>query len=966
MIKQCVAILFIFFLNPLWAQSFDAALLPKTYETPLAHDGMGVTVHRLDNGLTIYLSPNPLIPRVEAAIAVRGGSKRDPRDLTGMAHYLEHMLFKGSMKLGTVDYEKEKNHLERIEKLYDELFKTTNTTARAAIYKQIDEENRKATAYAAPNEIDRLYTAWGFQGVNAFTSRESIVYVCDFPKNRLKHWVRVEADRFAAPVFRLFQTEIEAVFEEKNRSLDNAERVVTDRLYAEMFPGHAYGVSILGTIEHLKNPNPGRMKEYFNRYYAPNNMAVILAGDFDRQEALVAIEQHLAAWQPKDLPQENPGTIAAMTKPKRIELKYEAEEKVVIAWPTVANSHPDWPALRMMDMMMDNAETGLINLGLTQQQKIKTAGAQPTALNDAGYWQMWAVPKKDQKLEEVEALLMETAARLKNGEFTADDLAATITNFEISRKGQMESNGARVDMMSDAFIERKDWAEAVGWIDRLRTVKKDDVLRVAHQYLGEGRLILYRRRAKPEIASIEKPKFTKVEINANRHSKFFEELIKEAAAPIEPRWVEAGKDFHITKMPWGRFYYAKNPINDLFALNIQFERGWRQEKKLCHALRLLDFAGAGSMSAEAFKRRLYGAGSSLNFYCGEYHSGISISGLERNFLESLQLATLRLQEPNLETDTLPKMVEVMLGARKDEKVTPNAIHAALGNFVTRGQDSPHLQRMSNDELKAMTAEELRALLKTMFAYERRVSYIGQKDAKEITSYLADCKAQFSPVRKRPPFKYIKTEQPKIYFVHRDMVQSQVGVFTADEIVNSKNWAAYILYSDYIGGGMSSVIWQEIREARALAYASGGGYGSGSLKGDENFLWGYLGTQADKTVEATALLVKLLQNLPPSDKRFKETQQGLLESYRSNPLTFRSVLPAVQAWQDLGLGAKDPRPQLMSATSGYALTDLDKFARRFRNRPMMIYMLGHRERVDLEGLKKLGRFEEKQIAELFKD
>ncbi|MEQ1920801.1 MAG: pitrilysin family protein, partial [Elusimicrobiota bacterium] len=281
-----------------------APSVPAVQETPSPNDAMGVSIHRLPNGLTVYLSPNKGEPRVSARIVVRAGSKNDPADSTGMAHYLEHMLFKGTGRLGTLDYEKERPQLERIRGLYEDLFKTKNEDARAKIYKEIDAANGRASTYAVPNEFDRFYRSIGAEGLNAYTSDEQTVYVVSIPANRLEAWAKVEAERFKSPVFRLFQTEIETVYEEKNRSLDNAERIISDELDNRLYKHHPYGQQpTLGSIEHLKNPSLAKMYAFYDRWYAPNNMAIALSGDFDRAKTLELIKNHFGSWTPHPLPE---------------------------------------------------------------------------------------------------------------------------------------------------------------------------------------------------------------------------------------------------------------------------------------------------------------------------------------------------------------------------------------------------------------------------------------------------------------------------------------------------------------------------------------------------------------------------------------------------------------------------------------------------------------------------------------
>ncbi|MEK7656372.1 MAG: insulinase family protein [Elusimicrobiota bacterium] len=936
---------------------------PQTLEAPLASDPLQVSVHRLSNGFTVYLSPNPQEPRVSAWIAVRAGSRHDPSESTGMAHYLEHMLFKGSSKLGTLDYSTEKDHLERISKLYEDLFKATDTARRREVYGRIDEVNIAASRYAVPNEIDKAYKSMGFRGINAFTSNERTVYVCDMPKNRMPAWAKLESDRFSKPVFRLFQSELEAVYEEKNRSLDNAGRILNEALGKALFGAHPYGRTTLGSIEHLKNPSLAKMYVFYDKFYAPNNMAIALAGDFDRKETLALLEKTFGALKPKPLAAPEPFEVPKATGVVRTEVAYEAEEQVILAWPLPPFGHPDRDALTVLDMVMDNSAAGIINLDLVQAQKVKSAGSGPDFMNEAGAWYLWAVPKDSQTLEQAEALLLETLETLKSGAFSEEDLKAVITDFEIGEKRKLESNDARVSVMADSFLRYQDWPQAAGRLERLRKVSKEDVLWAARAYLGEGRVAAYRRRGKPEIPSMPKPGFTKLEIDRARESKFYREIAAMPAKPIEPRWIAENKDYSRLKTPWGELITAKNPINDLFALSFVFDRGRRHERNLCAAMDLLDLSGAGDMSAERFKKALYALGTTLSTGCGEETSSVYLAGIESNLEKSLGLMRLHFEKPNTASDALAKYVEVGIGAHKDNKVDPGYVMSALGEWAQRGKESGVLSELGDAELKGLREAELHALIGGVFAFQRKTGYVGLRAAGEVAKLLEELgKSYLAPPAKTPRL-YRKPGKPEVFFTHRDMVQSQVGLFAADGTVDPAQVVDYQYYANYMGGGMSAVIFQEIREARSLAYSAGGGYDYGNRLGDENRLYGRLGTQADKTVEASTLLRDLLTEPPFSDSRFAETKKSIEQSYRTNPITFRAVPGAVMGWQELGLPG-DPRPERFQKALSYTPERLKAFARRFKDKPKTLYILGNRGRVDLPGLGKLGEVVEKPIDELF--
>ena len=937
---------------------------PKTIDVPGVDDPMGVTITRLPNGLTVYLSPKKGQPRVSAWISTRAGSKNDPADSTGMAHYLEHMMFKGTTRLGTLDYAKEAPHLERIRALYESRFKTSDPAARAKIDKEIDTENIAAEAFEVPNEISKFYRTIGARGLNAFTSEEETVFHVDLPKNRLEAWAAVESERFEHPVFRLFPTELEAVYEEKNRSLDNASAILSEEVEKDLYKSHPYGIPVLGTIAHLKNPSLTKMYEFHDAWYVPNNMAIVLSGDFDRAQALEIIRRRFGAWPARPLPPLPKWPLPKPAAVERHEVKYESEEQVVISWPTVPKSDPDADALTIMDMVMDNSAAGLMNLRLNQALKVKASGSYPQMRNDAGDWNLWAVPKKGQTLEDAEALLMQTVDALKNGEFEDGDLAAIVIDFEISEKRRLESNENRAATMTESFVSIEPWERSVGRLERLRKVTKDDVVRVARKYLGEGRVVVYRRNAKPEVPRIDKPNFTKLDIDPSRQSDFLKDVLAIPAQPIEPRWLVSGRDYQEAPVSGGRLYTAENPYNDLFTLTVRQARGRRKERTLCAALDLLSLSGAGPYSADDLKKKLYALGTSVSYACDERDSAVTISGLDRNFWPSLELVAERFDWPNVSSGTLERLIDVDLGAREDEKRDPEAVHSALGELAERGRESEVLTQLTNDELKKLDESRLKALMRDWPTWQRRIAYTGPRSAAEVAKLL-DERRTFKPAPAREPIRYLKPARTRLLFTNRaPMAQAQVGFFAADEVFEPAHFVDYQYYSQYMGGGMSSVIFQEVREARALAYSAAGGHSTSARKGDETQAWGFVGCQADKTPEAVELMLKLFGEFPSSPKRFEETARAIEEGYRTNVIEYSAVPGALMDWEDEGLTAGDPRPARFELALKHTLPQVESFAKRFSNKPMTVWILGDRDHVGLDRLKAAGDFEEKGLDALF--
>ncbi|MGE8380724.1 MAG: M16 family metallopeptidase, partial [Sphingobacterium sp.] len=337
----------------------------------VTNDPVQTRFYKLKNGLTVILSPNNKQPRIQAYIATKAGSKTDPKDHTGLAHYLEHMLFKGTDKFGSLDWSKEKPLLDEVDNLYEKYNHSTDVNERTAIYKEIDRVSGEASKYAIPNEYDKLMSSMGSKNTNAFTSFEQTVYVEDIPSNVIDKYLTVQAERFRNPILRLFHTELESVYEEKNISLDNDNRKSTEAIFAAMFPNNNYGKqTVLGSVEHLKNPSLKAIREYYNTYYVPNNMGVIMSGDFNPTDVIKRIDKAFSGMKSKPVPaytfeQEQP-----ITTPISRTVKGPASEYVLMGFRFPGAAHPDAQILNLMANVLTNGSAGLIDLDLVKSQKL--------------------------------------------------------------------------------------------------------------------------------------------------------------------------------------------------------------------------------------------------------------------------------------------------------------------------------------------------------------------------------------------------------------------------------------------------------------------------------------------------------------------------------------------------------------------------------------------------------------------
>ena len=931
---------------------------------------MQVIQHTLANGLTLLLSPNSEEPRFYAEIVTRAGSKHDPSTNTGLAHYLEHLLFKGTRNFGTTNFEKEKPLLDRITKLYEERSKESNESKRALIYKKINQISLEASKIAVPNEMDKVYSDMGGKGINAHTWHEETVYKVDLPANRLEHWAKIESERFANPVFRLFHTELETVYEEKNRAIDNKDRLLHREVNNLLFKVHPYGQqSTLGTIEHLKNPSISAIEEFYDMHYVPENMAICISGDIKVQETIELIEKYFSSWQNQNSLRPEPTWIETPLNGREFtEVKYLGEEQVLLAFQTAPRFHKDYPALRLIDMILDNSVAGLINLNLVEKQAVRSAGCFPQNYNDHGAHYLYGIPKDGQSMEDVENLLLAQIEHVKKGEFEDWVLPAVINDFKKSQKENLESNSKRVEMLRDTFLSFVKWEIMEQEINELEKVTKEEIINVANQYYLGNYVAGFRIDQQHDLPSIEKPAIDPLKIDPDKSSDFMQEVTKIPFNQFEPKFIEAGKDFATKEIaPGVVLLHANNPLNDLFSIEVRMELGNDHAPMLPYAKRMLNRAGAADISSEALKIEWYKLATDFGFGVHEHHTSFSLNGLDENFKVSLDLAEKHLQSPTLSTETWKQTIEIMLSERDDEQKEPRALSNALAHFHRYGSQSRYLKRPSDADLNASTPSSLSALITDVLSVKRSILYFGPRTMKQVESTILDSFIGQAPTKETPPHepdRAYKSTSNQIYFVQKEMAQAQVrlecSVGTFDE---SKIPCAQI-YNEYFGGGMAGLVFQELREARALAYSAWAHYFTPARNNEENILVGAIGCQADKTIEALEAFIDLIDNMPINQARWESAHASILSTYRTNPIGSRRIPGFVYDTTTLGLQG-DPRQKRYEFIKSMKVKDLQEFyTTEIQPKSLLISVVGDSDSIDIEDLKRFGQVSQFNPEELF--
>lgn len=934
-------------------------------------DPIDAQVHELDNGLKVYFSVNKEEPRVQTFIAVNTGHTNDPSDATGLAHYLEHMLFKGTSEFATLNWEKEKVILEQISDLYEQHRAATDEEERKAIYLKIDSLSGEAAKYAIPNEYDKMINSLGAQGTNAFTSSEQTVYINDIPSTELEKWMKVESERFSELVLRLFHTELEAVYEEFNRAQDNDYRKASYAMNELLFEEHPYGTqTTLGTGEHLKNPSMVKIHEYFDKYYVPNNMAIILAGDFDPDQALKMIENYFGGMERKELTQPVHPKEDAITEVRDTTVYGPMKEWVNINYLLDGYDSRDAVMAELFSQVLSNGVAGLMDLDLIQKQKVLRANAYANSMRDHSTLSISGNPKSGQSLEEVRDLLLEQVERIKNGDFSEELLQAITRNNKVDQLQQFEYNWLRAYLLTDAFIMGTDWKDYISRSDTMAAISAEELATWAKETFNDNYCIVYKRTGESEDAfKVPKPQITPVDINRDQQSAFYHEVDSMESIRLKPEFVDYDEELGQQQLAEGfPFYHVENSTNDLFRLFIELDDDLKNEPKVGVALKYLDYLGTEQYTNEEVKKKLYDLGLKLYTNSSSWKVYVSLSGIEESFDPGLELIEHLLRNAQPDSAALENLKADILKQREDDKKDKWRIMQGLQDYAKYGPQNKFNNQLTEEELMALTADELVEIIRNMTNYKHRVLYYGKTPMKKVLAKLEEKHPlpEVPLVVENPKkFEEAGTQDGLVYFADYDMVQTEMTMLSRGEEYNPDKAALIRAFNTFFGSGLSSIVFQEIRESKALAY-SAYAYVSTPTKPDEShFVTAYIGTQNNKLSDALEAMQELMDSIPAgTDAQFEESKLSALKQIESNRTTKASIYWSYRYYEDLGV---DPEIQktIYDELGKLSMSDIRAFFREtVADRPYTYCAIGKKEEMDMKPLEELGEVKELSLSEIF--
>lgn len=938
-------------------------------------NALKVKEYRLENGLTVWLNEDHSQPKVFGAVVVKAGAKDCPD--TGIAHYFEHMMFKGTDRIGTLDYESEKVLLDSIAMKYDELAMTEDTAARARLQKEINELSIRSSEYVIPNEFNRLINRFGGSGLNAATSYDATIYFNTFSPQYMVQWAEINSERLINPVFRLFQSELETVYEEKNMYGDFIGGQVMDTLMARYFGPHPYAYPIIGSTKNLKNPRLTEMHKFFEDYYVASNIALILSGDFDAQQVMPILEKAFSRIRSGNAPKQEKVMLPPFNGRETMKVKFPIPfiKAMGLGFRGVSANHEDQVALNIAVNLLNNANgTGYLDK-LMVEHKLMGALAINESMNEAGILAVAIMPKLlIQSYSSAEKMVWDEINRVKNGDFSDEMFNSLKLEQKRQYASSLENIDSRATIMMNLFSQGKSWNDYLNEVARIESITKEDVVRVAQKYFSNNYLCVTKSTGKYPKDNLPKPAFSPVvPRNADASSSYAKQLEKIPEQQVAPRIIDFEKDVKTSKLtPLVTLYTTPNPLNDIFTLNISYGIGALEQPELMQLTNYLQLLGTESLSFEQFRSRLQSIGSTLAFDVTPDAFVMKVTGFDNHIDETMELVGDFIRHAKADDKKLRQIVDDAKVSEKAFFKSGDNVASALLEQVKYGDQSRYLRKLSLSQIKKLKGKDMLAIYDKVRSVQCDLHYCGTLPVEKVIGTIR----QHLPLERTtiasnsPYYRELKQyDRPTVFFIDMpDMAQSIVyGYVKGDPVDDKASRHASRLFSVYFGGDMSSLMFQEIREFRSFAYRTSGRYQlpNHAHKGTAGSFTAMLSTQSDKTLDALGVLDSLIREMPLKPERVEAVKQTLVNRINNDYPPFRNLSEKVASARMEGFD-RDPAEEFLRDIATMDMQDISRFYReQISGRPVVYVIAGNRKHIDMKKLAEYGTIIKVKKKDIYK-
>ena len=922
-----------------------------------------VKEYTLGNELTIWLNEDHSQPKIFGAVVVKAGARDCPN--TGIAHYFEHMMFKGTDKIGTTDYKAEKILLDNIADKYDILAETEDPEQRAQLQMVINDLSVRAAEYVIPNEFDRLISRYGGTKLNAGTSYDYTLYFNTFSPQYIAQWAEINSERLMNPVFRLFQSELETVYEERNMYGDAMASMAIEKITERYFYPHPYAYPIIGSAENLKNPRLSEMRRFFEKYYVASNMGLILSGDFHSEEVMPILSSTFGRLRTGNPPRREVVALPPFKGKEKVKVRIPMTFVKILAmgFRGVPANHPDQVALNVAVSLLNNSNgTGFLDK-LTVEHKVMGAMAINQSMNEAGILGLLVFPKfLFQSYGAAEKLVWQQIKRVQQGDFSEETFRSLKLEQKREYASKLEDIHSRAEVMMRIFSQGKSWQDYLDEVKRIDALTRADVIAVAKKYFTENYLYVTKETGRYPKLALPKPNYAPIiPKNADASSDYVKQLERIPARETTPHFLDFEQDVYRKQLtPLVTLYVTPNSVNDIFSLTLCHGVGKLERKELAKLAAYLPFVATESMSFEVFRSKLQELGSTLLFDVTDTDFRIMLNGFDSHLTETLTLLGDFMRHAKPDEKKLRQLID-------EEKVVEKSLfhsseHVAdmLLEKVMYGDASRYLTKLSLGELKKLKGKQLIQCFQEIRRVACDVHYCGTLPEEEVAEAIRLC-LPIEEVQVLSNWFYNRSlrhhERPTIYLMEmKEVTQSVIYAYMyLEPLSGQRDYHLARLFNSYFGGDMSSLMFQEIREFRSYAYEVSARLKHPPLNHVEypaSFVM-RLATQADKTVDAMEVLESLVRDMPQRPDRVESVKRTIRNWVNNEYPSSRSLSLKIAKFLHEGYQS-DPNKDYVEVIEPMRMEEIMDFYEHHVQGGQLVYaIVGNSKQMDLSRLARFG-------------
>jgi len=929
----------------------------------------GVLEYKLSNGMEVVLCENQFASGVSGVVVVKAGAKHDPIGANGMAHLIEHLVFKGGEKIGAIDFEREKAHLRNIEILFKELHRVKNEKDMLFVKELISAESIKAAKYSNQNEYNDLLKRIGATDVNANTNFDRTIFHSVVPPAQLSNWLTINSQIFIRPVFRSLLQELEIIKEERRNSTQNQDNTIYDVVLANIFKTLPFGCNTIGGVlspEHA--PTVASLREFYARYYVPSNMALVLVGNFNSRQVKPLIESSFGA-----IPKQN---FVADAWPKEIELdgrefrseRIATRDTCVVGFQTVSANHADAEAIDLIMLLLSDVnKIGLLDQ-LESNNKISDVRIIDFPFGEAGCLAVQASPVGFvQGLRGVERLILKQFEKIKKGQFDDRVFESLKQKMIFSYISTFEDHVSAAFTFADNISVGNSARHVATYVQRIQRLTKEEIVVVANKYFNANYFCLFAKKGQPvkEVCNVED--FKAIRPLLDRKSVFAKELEAKLAANQAISFPSFPDTQNMEVVRGVNLYTSYNPINDIFRLTMKFKIGESKMKGVSFVADLLNAWIKEEKTKGGLTDVFPQFSCNLLVYADADYFTFELTGFEFSLGKAICRTAVMLKWPDFSRKRLKNRLRVEKEVREHQIGDIESVVNAFHSLFTKGEKSMFKNRAFLKDLSKMDRADFEIKLSEILSADLDVFFSGKTSCSDLKDLL---QREFCFQARKTDKPLVSSSQArrvvenKIYFLNNEYNnQVHIGFFAQLPALDIDLMPEIEGFNAYFSGDFSGLLLQEIRETYPLAY-SASGYVSSAYNGKSAVFRGYVLTHAEKAIRAIQTYLSLLEDMPRRPERFQIVSQGIINRMATMSPRFREAPYMHRRWSNRGADIK-VHTDLIRNIKQLQFSQIEKFYEKYIQRTgVAICITGNLNNFSMEELLQIGPVRMMNVKDLF--